>query len=231
MAIALVLVALTLIYPNLPSLDILTDYRPKIPLRVYTADGYLIGEFGEERRSFLRIQDTPEILKQAILAAEDERFYQHGGIDALGVLRAAASNIIGGGKKQGASTITQQVAKNFFLSSEKTYARKLYEALLSFKIESNLSKDQIFELYINQIYLGQRAYGFGAAAQIYFGKPVKESASPKQQCWPACRRRLRPSTRWSTRSGPACASNMYCAACMNSVSSTALSTRKRSNKP
>ena len=174
MAIALVLVALTLIYPNLPSLDILTDYRPKIPLRVYTADGYLIGEFGEERRSFLRIQDTPEILKQAILAAEDERFYQHGGIDALGVLRAAASNIIGGGKKQGASTITQQVAKNFFLSSEKTYARKLYEALLSFKIESNLSKDQIFELYINQIYLGQRAYGFGAAAQIYFGKPVKD---------------------------------------------------------
>ena len=174
MAVALVLVALTLIYPNLPSLDILTDYRPKIPLRVYTADGYLIGEFGEERRSFLRIQDTPEILKQAILAAEDERFYQHGGIDALGVLRAAASNIIGGGKKQGASTITQQVAKNFFLSSEKTYARKLYEALLSFKIESNLSKDQIFELYINQIYLGQRAYGFGAASQIYFGKPAKD---------------------------------------------------------
>ena len=174
MAIALVVVALTLIYPNLPSLDILTDYRPKIPLRVYTADGFLIGEFGEERRSFVRIQDTPELMKKAILAAEDERFYQHGGIDALGVLRAAASNIVGGGKKQGASTITQQVAKNFFLSSEKTYARKIYEALLSFKIESNLSKDQIFELYINQIYLGQRAYGFGAAAQIYFGKPLKD---------------------------------------------------------
>ena len=127
MAIALVVVALTLIYPNLPSLDILTDYRPKIPLRVYTADGHLIGEFGEERRAFVTIQDAPDILKKAILAAEDERFYQHGGIDALGVLRAAASNIIGGGKKQGASTITQQVAKNFFLSSEKTYSRKVYE--------------------------------------------------------------------------------------------------------
>ena len=110
----------------------------------------------------------------AILAAEDERFYQHSGVDALGVLRAALSNLLGGGKKQGASTITQQVAKNFFLSSEKTYSRKIYEALLSFKIENNLSKDQIFELYINQIYLGQRAYGFGAASHIYYGKPLKD---------------------------------------------------------
>lgn len=174
MIAAMIAVVLVLTYPNLPSLEILTDYRPKIPLRVYTADGYLIGEFGEERREFVHIQDVPDVMKQAILAAEDERFYQHGGIDALGVLRAAASNLIGGGKKQGASTITQQVAKNFFLSSEKTYARKLYEALLSFKIEANLSKDQILELYINQIYLGQRAYGFGAAAQIYYGKSLKD---------------------------------------------------------
>ena len=174
MIAAMVIVVLVLTYPNLPSLEILTDYRPKIPLRIYTADGHLIGEFGEERRAVVRIQEVPEVMKQAILAAEDERFYQHGGIDALGVLRAAASNLIGGGKKQGASTITQQVAKNFFLSSEKTYARKLYEALLSFKIEANLSKDQILELYINQIYLGQRAYGFGAAAQIYYGKPLKD---------------------------------------------------------
>ena len=174
MAAAMVFVVLILTYPNLPSLEILTDYRPKIPLRVYTADGHLIGEFGEERRAVVHIQDVPEVMKQAILAAEDERFYQHSGIDALGVLRAAASNILGGGKKQGASTITQQVAKNFFLSSEKTYARKLYEALLSFKIEANLSKDQILELYINQIYLGQRAYGFGAAAQIYYGKALKD---------------------------------------------------------
>ena len=174
MIAAMVIVVLVLTYPNLPSLEILTDYRPKIPLRIYTADDHLIGEFGEERRAVVRIQEVPEVMKQAILAAEDERFYQHGGIDALGVLRAAASNLIGGGKKQGASTITQQVAKNFFLSSEKTYARKLYEALLSFKIEANLSKDQILELYINQIYLGQRAYGFGAAAQIYYGKALKD---------------------------------------------------------
>ena len=174
MAIAMAAVVLILTYPNLPSLEILTDYRPKVPLRVYTADKQLIGEFGEERRAVVGIHDVPEVMKQAILAAEDERFYQHNGVDAQGVVRAALSNLIGGGKKQGASTITQQVAKNFFLSSEKTYSRKLYEALLSFKIENNLSKDQIFELYINQIYLGQRAYGFGAAAQIYFGKPLAE---------------------------------------------------------
>ncbi|MEI7613185.1 MAG: penicillin-binding protein 1A [Betaproteobacteria bacterium] len=174
MAIALAATVLVLTYPNLPSLEILTDYRPKIPLRVFTADGFLIGEFGEERRAVVNFQDVPDVMKQAILAAEDERFYQHNGIDAQGVVRAALSNFLGGGKRQGASTITQQVAKNFFLSSEKTYARKLYEALLSFKIENNLSKDQIFELYINQIYLGQRAYGFAAAAQIYFGKSLKE---------------------------------------------------------
>ena len=167
-------VILSLAYPNLPSLEILTDYRPKIPLRVYTADGYLIGEFGEERRAVVSIQDVPAIMKQAILAAEDERFYQHGGVDTLGILRALYANLVGGGKRQGASTITQQVAKNFFLSSEKTYTRKLYEALLSFKIEHNLSKDQIFELYINQIFLGQRAYGFAAAAQTYFGKPLAD---------------------------------------------------------
>ena len=174
MAMAMAAVVLLLTYPNLPSLEILTDYRPKVPLRVYTADGHLIGEFGEERRAVVSFQDVPDTMKQAILAAEDERFYQHNGVDALGVIRAALNNFLGGSKRQGASTITQQVAKNFFLSSEKTYARKLYEALLSFKIENNLSKDQIFELYINQIYLGQRAYGFGAAAQIYFGKSLKD---------------------------------------------------------
>ncbi|UCV05733.1 penicillin-binding protein 1A [Dechloromonas denitrificans] len=172
--VAIILIVLVLTYPNLPSLEVLTDYRPKIPLRVYTADGYLIGEFGEERRAVVTIQEVPEIMKQAILAAEDDRFYQHGGIDYVGILRAAGANVLGGGKRQGASTITQQVARNFFLTGEKTYTRKLYEALLSFKIESNLSKDQIFELYINQIFLGQRAYGFAAASQIYFGKPLKD---------------------------------------------------------
>jgi len=171
---ALLGIMVILAYPHLPSLEVLTDYQPKIPLRVYTADGYLIGEFGEERRALVSINEVPAIMKQAILSAEDERFYQHGGVDTLGVIRAAYSNFIGGGKRQGASTITMQVARNFFLSSEKTLSRKLYEALLAFKIEHNLSKDEILQIYINQIYLGQRAYGFASAAQIYFGKPLKE---------------------------------------------------------
>ncbi|MDA0225165.1 MAG: penicillin-binding protein 1A [Proteobacteria bacterium] len=161
-----------LAWPNLPTLGMLTDYQPKIPLRVYTAEGIQIGEFGEERRSVVSIQDVPLLLKSAILAAEDERFYQHAGIDYLGVLRAAYMNLVAGGKRQGASTITMQVARNFFLSSEKTLTRKLYEALLAFKIEHSLSKDQILELYVNQIYLGQRAYGFAAASQIYYGKAL-----------------------------------------------------------
>lgn len=161
-----------LAWPNLPTLGMLTDYQPKIPLRVYTAEGILIGEFGEERRSVVSIRDVPPLLKAAILAAEDERFYQHAGIDYLGVLRAAYANLIAGGKRQGASTITMQVARNFFLSSEKTLTRKLYEALLAFKIEHSLTKDQILELYVNQIYLGQRAYGFAAASQIYYGKAL-----------------------------------------------------------
>jgi len=163
---------IALAYPNLPSLEVLTDYQPKIPLRVYTAEGALIGEFGEERRLLIGIKEVPEQLKQAILAAEDERFYQHTGIDYLGVARAAYANLTLGGRRQGASTITMQVARNFFLSSEKTLTRKLYEALLAFKIENNLEKDQILELYVNQIYLGQRAYGFAAASQIYFGKSL-----------------------------------------------------------
>src|SRR3989304_5517927 len=166
-----------LAYPNLPSLEVLTDYRPKIPLRVYTREGALIGEFGEERRSVISIREVPELLRHAILAAEDERFYQHTGIDYLGVARAAYANLVYGGRRQGASTIPRQVARNFFLSSEKTLTRKLYEALLAFKIEASLSKDQILEIYINQIYLGQRAYGFAAAAQIYFGKSLARLSS------------------------------------------------------
>jgi len=163
-----------LAYPNLPSLEVLTDYRPKVPLRVYSAEGVLIGEFGEERRAIVAIGEVPEIMKRAILAAEDERFYQHTGVDYQGVLRAAYSNLASGGRRQGASTITMQVARNFFLSSEKTLTRKLYEALLAFKIEASLSKDEILQIYINQIYLGQRAYGFAAAAQTYFGKALKD---------------------------------------------------------
>ena len=171
---ALIGIAVILAYPHLPSLDALTDYRPKMPMRVYTADGHLIGEFGEERRDLVRINDVPLVMKDAILAAEDERFYQHGGIDVQGVLRAAYANFINGGKLEGASTITMQVARNFFLSREKTFSRKFYEALLAFKIEASLSKDDILQLYINQIYLGQRAYGFASAAQVYYGKPLKD---------------------------------------------------------
>ena len=166
--------AVAVTYPKLPSLEVLTDYRPKIPLRIYTADGVQIGEFGEERRAFTRIQDVPQLMKQAIMAAEDERFYQHGGIDYVGVARAMLGNVVSGHPKSGASTITMQVARNFFLSSEKTLTRKFNEALLAFKIEHNLSKDQILELYFNQIYLGQRAYGFAAAGQAYYGRPLKE---------------------------------------------------------
>ncbi len=169
---AVVALAAAMIYPNLPSLETLKDYRPKQPLRIFTEDGALIGEFGEERRAVVKLKDTPRFLRQAILAAEDERFYEHGGVDTLGVLRAALSNILSRGAKEGASTITMQVARNFFLSSEKTLTRKLNEALLAIKIEHALSKDEILELYINHIFLGQRAYGFAAAAQIYYGKPL-----------------------------------------------------------
>jgi penicillin-binding protein 1A len=166
--------AALLTYPALPSLDILTDYRPNIPLRVYSAEGLLLGEFGKERRSLVKIDEVPELMKKAILAAEDERFYEHGGVDYIGVLRAALSNFTSGGVKQGASTITMQVARNFFLTKEKTLSRKFNEMMLAFKIEHNLSKDEILELYVNQIYLGQRAYGFTTAAQIYFGKPMSQ---------------------------------------------------------
>jgi penicillin-binding protein 1A len=163
-----------LTYPTLPALDLLTDYRPKVPLRVYSAEGTVIGEFGEERRILVKIADVPDQMKKAILAAEDERFYEHGGIDYIGVARAAFSNVISGGARQGASTITMQVARNFFLTKEKTYARKFNEALLAFKIEHNLTKDEILQLYVNQIYLGQRSYGFATAAQVYFAKPLDQ---------------------------------------------------------
>lgn len=164
--------AAVMVVPTLPSLEALTDYRPKIPLRVYSTDGQLIGEFGEERRAVVKLAQVPKSLVDAIVAAEDERFYQHGGVDYWGVARAAVSNFASGGVRQGASTITMQVARNFFLTKEKTLTRKFNEMLLAFKIEASLSKQQILELYINQIYLGQRAYGFASAAQIYYGKPL-----------------------------------------------------------
>lgn len=168
------LLAGVLTYPSLPSLSVLTDYQPKLPLRIFTSDGALLGEFGEERRSVVKYADVPKKLVQAILAAEDDRFFEHGGVDFAGIARAAIANVTKGGAREGASTITMQVARNFFLSPEKTLTRKFNEVLMTFKIEHNLSKNQILELYINQIYLGQRAYGFAAAAQTYFGKPLSK---------------------------------------------------------
>ena len=166
-------VALAVAYPNLPDIGSLTDYRPKLPLRVFSADGILLGEYGEERRNFTPIAQIPQVMKDAVLAAEDARFYQHGGVDYKGVARAALENLRDA-RSQGASTITMQVARNFYLSTEKTFTRKIYEILLALRIESLLSKDQILELYMNQIFLGQRASGFAAAAEIYFGKPLKD---------------------------------------------------------
>ncbi len=166
-------VALAVAYPNLPDISSLADYRPKLPLRVVSSDGVVLGEFGEERRELMPIARIPKVMKDAVLAAEDSRFYQHGGVDYKGVARAALENLRDA-RSQGASTITMQVARNFYLSTEKTFTRKIYEILLALKIERLLSKDQILELYMNQIFLGQRASGFAAAAQIYFGKPLAE---------------------------------------------------------
>jgi len=150
----------------------LSDYRPKLSMRVYSVEGTQIGEFGEERRNLMPFKDIPKVMKDAVLSIEDARFYQHGGVDYIGLLRASLANL-GRAKSQGASTITMQVARNVYLSSEKTFTRKIYEILLTTKLEHNLSKDQIFEIYLNQIYLGNRAYGFAAASEAYFGKPLK----------------------------------------------------------
>ncbi|MSQ74562.1 MAG: penicillin-binding protein, partial [Rhodoferax sp.] len=170
--LVLVAVALSVAYPNLPDISELSDYRPKLPLRVFSLEGSLIGEFGEERRQLTPIAQIPKVMTDAVLAIEDTRFYEHGGIDYKGVLRAAVANL-GRVKSQGASTITMQVARNVYLSSEKTYTRKIYEILLTFKLEHLLSKDQILEIYMNQIFLGNRAYGFASAAEAYFGKDLK----------------------------------------------------------
>ena len=170
--LVLVAVALSVAYPNLPDISELSDYRPKLPLRVFSLEGSLIGEFGEERRQLTPIAQIPKVMTDAVLAIEDARFYEHGGIDYKGVLRAAIANL-GRVKSQGASTITMQVARNVYLSSEKTYTRKIYEILLTFKLEHLLSKDQILEIYMNQIFLGNRAYGFASAAEAYFGKDLK----------------------------------------------------------
>ena len=166
-------IAFALAYSNLPDISELLNYYPKQPLRVYSADGDLIGEFGEERRSMVPVNDIPKVMRDAVVAIEDARFYQHGGVDYIGVLRAALANLRRV-KSQGASTITMQVARNAYLSPEKSYTRKLYEMLLTYKLEQQLTKDQILEIYMNQIYLGNRSYGFAAAAETYFGKPLQD---------------------------------------------------------
>ncbi len=163
-----------LVYAQLPPIDTVTDYKPKVPMRVWTADGKLIAEFGEEKRDFVPIEDIPDVVKKALLAAEDSGFYEHLGIEPKGFVRAALTNLETGRRSQGASTITMQVARNFFLSSERSYIRKLYEVAMAFKIEQNLTKDQILEIYMNQIFLGNRAYGFAAAARTYYGKKLNE---------------------------------------------------------
>lgn len=172
--VGLIAIAILVTYPKLPSVDSLHNYQPKMPLTVYSSDGKVIGLYGEERREFTEIEKFPKVLKDAVIAAEDKRFYEHWGVDVWGVARATVGNLVAGGVQSGASTITQQVAKNFYLSSERTFTRKFNEALLAYKIEQSLSKDQILELYFNQIYLGQRAYGFASAARIYFNKDVKD---------------------------------------------------------
>ncbi len=170
------LIAVSLVNDRLPPIDSMLDYHPRMPLRIYSVDHELIGEFGEERRQFVRFDQAPDTIKQAILAAEDARFFEHRGVDLIGVARAAVANLRSGGIAQGSSTITMQLAREFFLTNERTYSRKLTEVLLALRIESAMSKEQIFELYLNQIFLGKRAYGFEAAAQTYFNKTLDESS-------------------------------------------------------
>jgi len=162
------------ITPRLPPIEALRDIRLQVPLRVYSKDHKLIAEFGKMKRTPLRYDQIPEKMIQAILAAEDDRFFVHPGVDYHGILRAVINLALTGKKSQGGSTITMQVARNFFLSREKTYLRKLSEIFLSLKIERELSKEDILELYLNKIYLGNRAYGIAAAAQIYYGKTIDE---------------------------------------------------------
>ena len=160
--------------PGFPSVGALKDVELQVPLRIYSRDGALIAEYGEKKRMPMRFNEVPELLTRAVLAAEDDRFFEHPGVDYQGILRAIYQLIKTGEKGQGGSTITMQVARNFFLSSEKTYARKLNEIFLALEIESELSKEEILELYLNKIYLGHRSYGFAAAAEVYYGKRLDE---------------------------------------------------------
>lgn len=170
--------ALTGIYfyikPDLPSVAILKDVRLQTPMRIYTHDGKLISQYGVKRRIPVTLEDTPELLQKAILATEDNRFYEHFGIDPIGITRAFINLVLTGEKSQGASTLTQQLARGFFLTREKTFIRKIKEVFIAFHMEAELSKEEIFELYLNKVELGHRSFGFGAAAQVYYGKKLEE---------------------------------------------------------
>ncbi len=164
---------------QLPDVEVLKDIQLQVPMRIYSSDNKLIAEFGNKRRIPVPIQQIPKQLINAVLATEDQRFYEHPGVDLFGLMRAAGQLIMTGQKEQGGSTITMQVARNFFLTRRKTYTRKLKEILLAIKIDRELSKDKILELYLNKIYLGNRAYGVGAAAQVYYGKPLAKLTLPQ----------------------------------------------------
>ncbi|MCW9024154.1 MAG: transglycosylase domain-containing protein, partial [Gammaproteobacteria bacterium] len=169
-----VIAAYVYVIPTLPDIDTLKDVQLQVPLRVYASKGELIAEFGEMKRTPLKYEEFPKYLIQAVLAAEDDRFFEHPGVDYQGILRAAYQLVRTGERAQGGSTITMQVARNFFLSPEKTFLRKINEIFLSFKIEGALSKEDILALYLNKIYLGKRSYGFAAAAQVYYGKKLQD---------------------------------------------------------
>ncbi|MBB5610229.1 MULTISPECIES: penicillin-binding protein 1A [unclassified Janthinobacterium] len=161
-------------WQDLPNVEHLAQYKPALPLRIFSSEGELLAEYGEERREFLPLQQIPLRMRQALLAIEDARFYEHGAVDFLGLTRATLANVVTGRHAQGASTITMQVARGFFLSRDKTVQRKLTEMLLAYKLEQHYGKDKLLELYMNQIYLGERSYGFSAASNIYFDKPLAE---------------------------------------------------------
>ena len=160
--------------PGLPDAESLKDVELQTPLRVYTSDGLLISEFGEKRRTPINYADIPPQFIDALLASEDESFFEHSGVAVKGLARAVFELITTGRKKSGGSTITMQVAKNYYLSSEKTFTRKFTEILLALKIEEALTKEEILELYVNKVYFGKRAYGIEAASQVYYGKPIRE---------------------------------------------------------
>ena len=221
---------LAMAYPNLPDVTELADYRPKLPLRVYATGGELIGEFGEERRNLLRFNEIPPVMVQAVLAIEDARFFEHSGVDYRGMLRAALANL-GEAKSQGASTITMQVARNVYLSSEKSYLRKIYEVLLTFKLEHLLTKEQILEIYMNQISWDTAPTASPRRHRPTSANPLKTSPWPKRPCSPACPRPPRPTTRSATPSGPAHGSCTSSNGCWTTASSPPSRPLQRSRNP